>query len=62
MLLGIFALGDAKVPNANGFALQWNIGFTPIEETNFWLCEPSALAYVIVPCITDSVFKHVYLS
>ena len=22
-----FALGDAKVPNANGFALQWNIGF-----------------------------------
>ena len=21
-----FALGDAKVPNANGFALQWNIG------------------------------------
>ena len=22
-----FALGDAKVPNANDFALQWNIGF-----------------------------------
>ena len=22
-----FALGDAKVPNANGFASQWNIGF-----------------------------------
>ena len=21
-----FALGDTKVPNANGFALQWNIG------------------------------------
>ena len=21
-----FALCDAKVPNANGFALQWNIG------------------------------------
>ena len=21
-----FALGDAKVPNANDFALQWNIG------------------------------------
>ena len=21
-----FALGDAKVPNANGFASQWNIG------------------------------------
>ena len=23
-----FALGDAKLPNANGFASQWNIGFT----------------------------------
>ena len=23
-----FALGDAKVPNANGFASQWNIGYT----------------------------------
>ena len=22
-----FALGDAKVPNANDFASQWNIGF-----------------------------------
>ena len=22
-----FALGDAKVSNTNGFALQWNIGF-----------------------------------
>ena len=22
-----FALGDAKVPDANDFALQWNIGF-----------------------------------
>ena len=22
------ALGDAKVPNANGFASQWNIGFS----------------------------------
>ena len=25
--VGIFALGDAKVPNANGFASQWNTGF-----------------------------------
>ena len=24
--VGGFALGDAKVPNANGFASQWNIG------------------------------------
>ena len=27
MLVLSFALGDAKVPNANDFALQWNIGF-----------------------------------
>ena len=26
--VGIFVLGDAKVPNANGFGSQWNIGFT----------------------------------
>ena len=26
-----FALGEAKLPNANGFALQWNIGFN-------WTC------------------------
>ena len=25
-----FALGDAKLPNANGFASQWNIGFKHI--------------------------------
>ena len=24
--VGIFALDDSKVPNANGFASQWNIG------------------------------------
>ena len=24
-----FALGDAKVPDANGFALQWNVGLRP---------------------------------
>ena len=29
--VGIFALDDAKVPNANGFASQWNIGFTLYE-------------------------------
>ena len=29
-----FALGDAKVPNTNGFASQWNIGLTKnIEKT-----------------------------
>ena len=25
--VGGFALGDAKVPNANGFASQWNIDY-----------------------------------
>ena len=27
-----FALGDAKVPNTNGFASQWNIGLKPQSE------------------------------
>ena len=31
--VGIFALGDAKVPNANGFASQWNIGFKNKRQT-----------------------------
>ena len=25
--IGIFALGDAKVPDASSFVSQWNIGF-----------------------------------
>ena len=28
-----FALGDAKVPNASSFALQWNIGFKPCRRS-----------------------------
>ena len=28
-----FALGDAKVPNANSFASQWNIGLTGEQGT-----------------------------
>ena len=27
-----FALGDAKVPNANVFASQWNIGYRVLNE------------------------------
>ena len=27
-----FALGDAKVPNANGFASQWNIGLKELYQ------------------------------
>ena len=30
--VGIFALGDAKVPNTNGFASQWNIGSRNISS------------------------------
>ena len=30
-MLVYFALADAKVLNANGFASQWNIGFTVLE-------------------------------
>ena len=29
-----FVLGDAKVPNANGFASQWNIGLKPVFHWN----------------------------
>ena len=31
-MLVSFALGDAKVPSANGFAPQWNIGLSKIEK------------------------------
>ena len=30
-MLVYFALGNAKVPNANGFVSQWNIGFSAID-------------------------------
>ena len=32
-----FTLGDAKVPNANGFALQWNIGLKVNFKLNLML-------------------------
>ena len=32
-MLVSFALGDAKVPNTNDFASQWNIGFREIDCT-----------------------------
>ena len=46
-----FALGDAKVPNANGFALQWNIGFR--VNLSFFLLAifPLGNAWVITICI-----------
>ena len=30
-----FALGDAKVPNANDFAFWWNIGFIHTQNNMF---------------------------
>ena len=34
--VGIFALGDAEVTNANSFALQWNIGLIiPLQRGLF---------------------------
>ena len=33
-MLVFFALGDAKLPNANGFASQWNIGLKLIFHQN----------------------------
>ena len=38
-----FALGDAEVPNANGFASQWNIGFSK-TLTRLLRCSPSKSA------------------
>ena len=32
-----FAVGDTKVPNANGFASQWNIGLnTGFQQQHFF--------------------------
>ena len=36
-MLVYFALADAKVPNANGFASRWNIGFT-VYFVKFDIC------------------------
>ena len=33
-----FALGDAKVPNANDFAFCWNIGFTSLVLLTWFTC------------------------
>ena len=30
-----FALGDAKVPNANDFVSQWNIGYSSLQSNVF---------------------------
>ena len=32
-----FALGDAKVPNKNGFASQWNIGYSLHIKGSRWI-------------------------
>ena len=34
-----FALGDAKTPNANCFALQWNIGFIVCQPVVTFYCK-----------------------
>ena len=35
-MLVYFALGNAKVPNANCFASQWNIGFILLVQRMIW--------------------------
>ena len=35
-MLVSYVLGDAKVPNANGFASQWNIGLYSTRTQNTW--------------------------
>ena len=43
-MLVFLALGDAKVPNVNDFASQWNIGFNPIFHQNAKLLASGNLA------------------
>ena len=45
-MLVYFALDDAKVPNANGFASQWNIGF------RFFI-----YGLVFILCIVENIVK-----
>ena len=49
--VGIFASGDAKVPNANGFVSQWNIGF------NLW---PFVLIIICRWALDAAGSKHLY--
>ena len=50
-----FMLGDAKVPNANGFALQWNIGLKVNFKLNLmllhWTVNFKTLKNVHVPTL-----------
>ena len=42
-----FALGDAKVPNANDFASQWNIGLNSPRRFVVALGAPNAMDLVL---------------
>ena len=42
-----FTLGDAKVPDANDFALWWNIGFTPFID---WANNEHSLTSLSIVC------------
>ena len=49
-MLVYFALGDAKVPNANGFASQWNIGFKwQRKGIGYWLKFTSDMGTTLPP-------------
>ena len=47
-----FELGDAKVPNANCFAVQWNIGLSALRSTWDLPGQYSRPAF-FAPCLFD---------
>ena len=47
-----FALGETKVPNANGFASQWNIGFIFVDNRVFFFFN----SYVVYTCTSLPMF------
>ena len=55
--VGGFALGDAKIPNANGFASQWNIGFCHIKLRQIKNCKSSYTVISVLINILDLVKK-----
>ena len=48
-----FTLGDAKVPNANGFASQWNIGLGSAAAVG-----PGRTKYLRIPITNGSTSAH----
>ena len=57
--VGIFALDDAKVPNANGFASQWNIGFMVCFKNTNWSFRRSLISPSFVSDFYHRLFSRI---